>query len=731
MIKSGRLQNSSTASYLIAVGFVSIFGQVVVLRELSVSFYGIELIYILSLGIWLLGTALGAAIGRRSGDPGKKWVHTLFLIASASLAMDIVFIRGMRTLFNAVPGGFLPFQTQMIGMSLAILPLSMITGLLFRWSARLFAAGGHTLAESYALESAGGVLGGLMSTLLLAWGLQNIFAGIFCCACSLFVVNACSWKSGFEVQRYISFAGLIFLIVAAAFSNSLDMWMTSWDHPDLSASRDTPYGRITVTSRDGQVIVFENDALSYETETTSAEELVQLSTLQRDVPRKVLVIGGGFAGVVNEMLKLPVTRIDYVEINKRAIGILRIHLPAEMSSSLNDERVRIIYDDPRRFLRTRNSYDAILTAMPEPMSAQVNRFYTTEFFRQCSSSLNSGGIFSFAIRSAENLWTPHLLNRNRSVYAALKAVFRHVVVVPGVTNIFIASDSALTTHPAILGERLSKRRIETRLVSIEYVNYLYTNDRFSAVNTVLSQEIYDPNSDTHPACYSHTISIWLSRLLVGFDLPGLRSFGLNRILKSPALWILALAAVVLGVGKRFASTRRFIVMFLAGAVGMISETVILLNYQSSCGALYQDIGLLLMMFMTGLAAGAALTARLISKRQSAGRRNGWWGAIILGGLGLLNLLVYYGVKFDLLGGLAIASVILALDGAFVAGVFAFESLRGIDARTGFMSWLYSADLIGGCIGTVAASLFLIPIFGIPVTTLSGAAIAFLAIAFLR
>lgn len=637
----------------------------------------------------------------------------------------------MRTLFDAVPGGFLPFQTQMIGMSLAIVPLSLITGLLFRWSARLFAAEGRALAESYALESAGGVLGGMMPTLLLACGLENFSAGIFCCTCSLFVVNAYSWKSGFEAQRYISLTGLIFLIVVAAFSNSLDVRMTSWDHPHLAASRDTPYGRITVTSRDNQVNIFENDALSYETGTTAAEELVQLSTLQRADSGSVLVIGGGFAGIINELLKLSVKDIDYVEMNKRAIGILQNHLPAEMPNSLNDVRVHILYNDPRQFLRNRHSYDAILVAMPEPMSALVNRFYTAEFFRQCSSSLNSGGIFSFALRSAENLWTSRLLNRNRSIYAALKEVFRHVVVVPGVTNIFIASNSALSTDPATLTDRLVKRRIETRVVNAQYVNYLYTNDRFSAVNSILSHDSHEANSDIHPACYSYTISIWLYRLLVDFELPNTRSFELSEIMKSPAFWLIALAAVALGAGKRFAAPRRFIVMLLAGAVGMISETVVLLNYQSSSGALYQDIGVLLTTFMTGLAIGAALGARLISRRRFAVRRNVWWGMAILGGLGLLNLLVYYGMKFDLPGGLAVSSAILALDGTFVAGIFAFESLRGTGAGTDFMSWLYSADLIGGSVGTVAASLFLIPVFGIPATTLSGAALAFLAIAFLR
>ena len=59
-------------------------------------------------------------------------------------------------------------------------------------------------------------------------------------------------------------------------------------------SADTPYGRITVTAQEEQVSVFENDALSYETETTEAEEFIPLSALQTNKAGKVLVLGGGF-----------------------------------------------------------------------------------------------------------------------------------------------------------------------------------------------------------------------------------------------------------------------------------------------------------------------------------------------------------------------------------------------------------------------------------------------------
>ena len=49
--------------WLLAVGLVTILGQVVLLRELNVAFYGSELIYILAMGMWLLWTAVGAALG--------------------------------------------------------------------------------------------------------------------------------------------------------------------------------------------------------------------------------------------------------------------------------------------------------------------------------------------------------------------------------------------------------------------------------------------------------------------------------------------------------------------------------------------------------------------------------------------------------------------------------------------------------------------------------------------
>ncbi len=720
---------SSSVAYLITIGLISILGQVVILRELSVALYGIELIYILSLGIWLLGTAIGASVGLRAHVPRERSIQTLLILMSAALLIDIIFIRDIRRIFGGVSGGYLPFDLQITGLVAATIPLSLLTGLLFQAGAKRFLSEGGTLAQAYAIESAGGVLGGLLSTLLLALGLQNLSAGLLCSVWSLGIVSFYSWRARLRPQKYLSIIGVAFLVVLLTFEGRIDRWATTWNHPDMVESADTPYGRITVTAQEEQVSVFENDALSYETETTEAEEFVQLSALQTNKPGKVLVLGGGFEGIVSELLKLPVERIDYVDINKDIVETVLNHLPDELRNPMYDKRVRIIYQDPRRFHGS--SYNVILVIMPEPMSVQNNRFYTREFFEQCSAELERGGLLAFRIPSAENLWTPQLQKRNGSIYSALKSVFPHVVVIPGVSNIFIASDSELTTNPGVLSDRLRVRNIQTKLVTPEYVNYVYTNDRFREVGRLLSTAASIPNSDIQPACYGYTLSIWLSKFLSEFALPDVRSFQIVGLIRLPLLWLAILAALIVAVGKKLVVLRLFIIMAVTGFAGMVSETLLVLNYQSKSGVLYQDIGILLMTFMVGLTLGALVAEKSLGRWGSTAKKRRLLGASFLLGLGALSVIVYYGIKLELLINLLPTSLMLILDGAFVSAIFAFASFKRVNGPQKIMTWLYSADLIGGCVGSLAASLMLIPVFGILITSLLTAVAAACSLAFLR
>jgi hypothetical protein len=62
---------------LFAVGLVSLLGQVVLLREGLVAAYGVELAALSGLGLWLAGTALGAAAGRALGPPTARGARGL------------------------------------------------------------------------------------------------------------------------------------------------------------------------------------------------------------------------------------------------------------------------------------------------------------------------------------------------------------------------------------------------------------------------------------------------------------------------------------------------------------------------------------------------------------------------------------------------------------------------------------------------------------------------------
>ncbi len=303
------------ALYLYAIGFISIFGQVIILRELNAAFFGIELIYILALGIWLLGIVAGVLIDRRNIFISVNALNIFFLLWGIIFICDIYFIRSIRVIFGESPGTYLQFVNQFAGIVIAVLPVSILPGLMFRHAARKFIFEGRTLAKSYAIESIGGVIGGLTSTLFLKFEIQNFDAALFCCLIS-FAVAFYSYKRNNTIVNVAAILLLAALFPLFIFSSSIDFKMTRINHSNLVETKDTPYGRVSISSLGGQTSVFENNALLFETQSTEPEEFVQLSLLQHTAPQSVLVLGGGIDGTVFELSKFNLKRIDYVELNQ-------------------------------------------------------------------------------------------------------------------------------------------------------------------------------------------------------------------------------------------------------------------------------------------------------------------------------------------------------------------------------------------------------------------------------
>jgi len=603
-------------------------------------------------------------------------------------------------------------------MAVVLLPVALVMGLLFQWAAKRYVDERRTLAGAYAIESAGALVGGGLATLFLKWGLQNLAAALVCAALAL--AAACvPWQH--DRPRWLLPAlilTLAALVPATIGSAGIDRWLTGWNHPHLLASRDSPYGRITLTEAAGQLSVFENDALAFESEGTAAEEFVHLAAVQRAEVGTVLVLGGGVEGTIEELRRHRPERIDYVELDRTLLDLLAAHAPEHAGTR------EVIVSDPRRFLRTADTYDLILVGMPDPESGRTNRFYTREFFEQAAARLSADGVLALRLRGAENLWTPQQTRRTSSIHRALQTALADVVVLPGTTNVVLASKSPLIRDPAVLGARLNERAVEGRLVIPAYVDYLYTNDRFFEIAALLEGTDAPVNTDTRPVCYQYTQLIWLSRFfprLARFEMPDL---GLRAVAARPSFWF-ALAAVAAGMLwlRRRPVARRTLLAGVAGFAGMVLESAWILDYQTGSGVLYQDLGLLLTLFMAGLAAGAACIDRWVGP----GRAPRFMGvAVVAALLGLSaasSLALHHGVG----GGLVGASSMLFACGFLVAALFAFAGLYERPDQRAAVSPLYAADLIGGCVGALTAGLLLIPAAGLAGSALWVALVALLTL----
>ena len=142
---------------------------------------------------------------------------------------------------------------------------------------------------------------------------------------------------------------------------------------------------------------------------SAAEEAVDYALLEHPAPQRVLLIGGGVNGAIGEALKHPsVVRLDYVELDPALIEMARQYFPVQ-AATLADARVHVHYADGRRYLKTAaGGFDVIVVDVPDPQTAQLNRFYTAEFFRSAREHLARGGVLAIELRSSEETLSPDL-----------------------------------------------------------------------------------------------------------------------------------------------------------------------------------------------------------------------------------------------------------------------------------------------------------------------------------
>ncbi len=699
---------------LAAAGALSMLAQVVVLRELVAALYGVELLYVLALGAWLVGTGLGAAAGRLF--PAAALAGPAGCVAlGLAIPVELVAIRAAGPLAGAVTGAYLPFPSQLVWLAAATLPPAAICGWLFPVLARAASARrGISVGRGYAIESAGAAAGGAAVTAAIALGASTFQAAAAAPAIGAVAVIATRLQWPGRRRCRLSVLVLIACGALAVLGRPWDMALLRRMYPSLVDAVDTPYARVVIAGHESQLAVYENGALAFDTEGFAAEAFADLAGLQHERPARALVINGGAEGVADALARHGIPEIHDVEVDRRAYDIVRARTSAVTTRAAASRPVQVHFEEPRRFLERHASYDLILLAAGEPVSGASSRFYTREFFDLCARRLARDGVLALRLAAAENVWPRPLVRRTASIVAAVREVFDTVDLVPGATLYVFASNGGRPATPAVLAARLAERRLQPRLVTPPYLLYLYTNDRRSEVDALLASAAGErPNTDAAPVSYRYAAQIWLSAFYPSMAAPAAPVAGRSGWMwwgGASALALAAAAWVRRGHNRRAAAG-----LLGAGFVGMVLETVLLLRFQIANGVVYQQVGWLLTCFMAGMAAGGWAAGGAPPQPRQARLAI----AAASAGASLLALLAV--AWFPSSAGLTGTSVLLAVAGAAVGSAFAAGARLWRGDTGAAASTLYAADVVGGSAGALAATLALVPVAGF-----QGAAAAALA-----
>jgi spermidine synthase len=697
-------QDGTRGAILLSIGGLglsSVATQLSLLRELLGAFSGNELILGICLGNWFVLTAAGAWAGQAAGRlrrPGRVFVAGQLAAALIPLAQvaavrglrDIVFLRGEAV---GLAGTWLA--------SLGLLaPYCLVAGALLTLGCRLLAADGGPggIGPVYLADTAGSVAGGALFVFVLVPRFDHFALLCVPAFLNLALGALLAWRTRAWALLAAggALAGGLALQVALFDADSAT---TSLQHrgEQVVFRANSPYGRLIVCDNSGLLTFYENGVPVAATENISqVEEAVHYGMCQRPQARRVLLIGGGIAGDAREILRYPaIAEVTYVELDPAIIAAGRLLVPG----NLRDPRISLKAADGRRFVQgSRGLFDVAIVDLPDPSTSQLNRYYTAGFFDEARRALKPGGVLAFGLGHYENFVGPELARLLSSARRTLEGSFRHVILIPGGRVFFLASDGAL--EPDIAG-RIESIGIQPRLVNRHYLDAMLSPDRLADIGRAVARPAA-LNTDRNPVLYYYEMRRWLSQFGGLSAVPG-------------AVLALALAAYLACLGP----VPR--VIFAAGFAASGLEIVLLLGFQMLYGSVYRQVGLVVTVFMAGLASGAWAAARAAS-RVAPVRGLSLLGFAIAAVAAAVPLFLRASGALDAAAGsefmgqgcILLATFVLA---ALVGAQFPLAGAAGVPGARAAPARLFSADLAGAALGALLVSSLLIPLLGVPAVCL--------------
>lgn len=621
----------------------------------------------------------------------------IYYIILLLFPLCLIVLRFSRFLLHLLPGeitGMIPILVFSLFITLFV---SFPLGILFVFNTH-FREG--NLYQVYLLESIGSSVAGVVVYLFFIPLFSNWHGAAILAALASLIVF---FSFGERRQKFLFFLVLILLTLFGLFD--FPSQKIFWKPYRIIESKDTIYGKLQVLQTHEQISLYNNTLLVYSYPNLSAaEESIHFALLQNPYAEDVLLIGGGAGGSLREILKYPRARVDYVEIDPEIIRLSMKFLPEEERAAFRNERVHIFFQDGRAFLnRIQKKYDIVILNLPEPATAQINRFYTREFFRDVRKKLKDNGLISFRVPSAENYISHELQHFLSSLYFSLKEVFPEVKVVPGDTNIFLASHHTLTIEFEKLNQKIDELHLQNKYVRPELLFARLNLLRVSMLEEVIRRGKKTINLDFVPISYFYNSVLW-SSLFQGAEkkifsfLSRVRSFWLLDI----PLMLFVLCLVLLWILRR--KTSFFLTpLAVMGFTTIVFEIIVIISFQTMYGYLYKRIALLLASFMFGLSLGAL---------RGINRKRIDYSRLILIQFGFMLILLGFFLVLRIRPPEFLFFLFLLLIGFLGGDLFIISNNLYLKEKINY-GLGYGLDLLGSFLGALISSSLLIPLVGLP------------------
>jgi spermidine synthase len=679
------------------LGFYSIGGQVLLLRELVAAYNGDELFIGTALFGWLLAVAAGAVLfgrkyaGTRSG--------TLFIIGGVVLPVSILAIRFSPLCVSTVLGEVIPFTKAAAISILLTWPVGFISGALFPVISREGHRPSATIARVYLFEGIGAFAGGVAVTALAGPILSGLTMVL---ALSILTVAFYYMPSGKTAMYATSLTILTAIIILKYAVPWLDKELEKYRFKgyQIEYTFDTPYGNQTIISRDSTVVLLTDNKIETafpDPETAENQFLPPL--LYRPTAKNILCLGRAEAGISQLAEYFP--DIDLLAVDSR--GSLNDVLDKTIPGQGDYVRVE---NDPVAYLRkggTIAGYDIIILNTGEPDSYRNSRYLTDRFLRLAGRHLAPGGIIFIPTRYDTDRYISSQKKEILSIlYNTFRSVSNYVHVWPGTSTLFfLSNDSIFNLSPDSLISRVKNLPYKPAYISPDFLHdrldQFKANKLFEALK--YSQEI---NCFEKPILV-HRQNMYRSSMMEHDEI-------IMSLLKENRFIILVLPATILilfafATGRRY--RRRTYGLFLYFGAGLLSLSIELISfyaYQSSAGSLYSEIGILIGSFMFGLAFGTYFSIK-------SEKENLEYPALLMFLTATFiflmtyrsiepKILLYFYILFLFTTAMATGSLFVAATRRYYYG--RVKANRGLG---------YGSEIVGSSVGALWTLTILLPIIG--------------------